>query len=238
MNQAPHPQKKGMTGNALKMIAIVAMAIDHIAAVLIETGSGQVLTHGWELYFTMRTIGRVAFPIFCYLLVEGFIHTKNRKKYGLRLLLFALISEIPFDLAFYNTWFYPEYQNVFFTLLIGLIVLCWYEKAAGDPLKQSLSIVIGCGASVFLQCDYNIIGIVMILIFYVFKEKKVIMFLFGGILSAIESISCFGAAALAMIPIYYYNGEKGKRNIKYFFYWFYPTHLTLLFLLKLLIAMK
>lgn len=238
MNQATHPLKKGMTGNTLKMIAIVTMLIDHIAAVLIENESGQVLTHWWGLNFTMRTIGRVAFPIFCYLLVEGFIHTKNRKKYGMRLFLFALISEIPFDLAFYGTWFYPKYQNVFFTLLIGLIVLCWYEKAAGDPLKQSLSIVIGCGASVFLQCDYNMIGIVMILIFYVFKEKKVMMFLFGGILAAIESISCLGAAALAMIPIYCYNGKRGKRDLKYFFYWFYPVHLILLFILKLLIVMK
>lgn len=238
MNPATHTLKKGITGNTLKMIAVVTMLIDHIAAVIIENKGGQVLTDLQGIDFIMRTIGRVAFPIFCYLLVQGFIHTKNRKKYGMRLFLFALISEIPFDLAFYGTWFYPKYQNVFFTLLIGLIVLYWYEQAAGDPLKQSLSIVIGCGASIFLQCDYNIIGIVLILILYVFREKKVMQFLFGGILAAIESISCLGAASLAFIPIYCYNGKRGEKDFKYFFYWFYPVHLTLLFLLKLLIATK
>ncbi|HWT26306.1 MAG TPA: TraX family protein, partial [Mobilitalea sp.] len=124
-----------MSTFALKMVAIIAMLIDHTAAVLVPQGS--------VYYIPMRCIGRLAFPIFCYLIVEGFNHTSNVKKYIIRLGLFALISEIPFDLAFYHEHFGSEfikdfqgaigskyfilhlisYQNVFFTLFLGLCLI-------------------------------------------------------------------------------------------------------------------
>jgi hypothetical protein len=240
---------KGISGNTLKMIAIVTMLMDHTGVAMIENG---ILTYedippAWEIFglqggsgwgmadLVLRTIGRVAFPIFCFLLVEGFFHTRDIKKYGARLFLFALISEIPFDLAIFGQWFYPGYQNVYFTLFIGLWVIYWYEKFVGDLFKQAVVFWAGCGAAVFLKCDYDIIGIAMILLFYVFNKNKKLQTVFAGILAAAQSLSCFGAAVLAFIPIRMYSGARGKRNLKYFFYCFYPVHLGLLYILRLVI---
>lgn len=246
MTESAISNKKGINGNTLKMIAIITMLIDHTGAVLIENGilkyQDPVLMQTimatpegarWSIFdFVLRTIGRIAFPIFCYLLVEGFLHTKNVRKYSIRLFAFALISEIPFDLAIFNNWFHPEYQNVFFTLFIGLWVLVWYQKAMGDPLKQFLAIAIGCGVSILLKSDYNIYGIVLILIIYVFRSNKRLQTIFSAIVAAIISLTCFGAGALSLIPIRFYNGTKGKSNWKYFFYWFYPLHLILLYFIR------
>ncbi|MDW2796996.1 TraX family protein [Clostridium boliviensis] len=250
MTESAVTRKKGITGNALKMIAIITMLIDHIGAVVIENGilkyQNPLLMQTilatpegarWSIIdFVLRTIGRIAFPIFCFLLVEGFLHTRDVKKYGIRLLVFALISEIPFDLAVFDSWFHPGYQNVFFTLLIGLWVLVWYQKAMGDPLRQFLAIGAGCGASILLKSDYNIYGIVLILIIYIFRDNKKLQAVFTGITSALISVSCFGAGALSLVPIHMYNGKKGERNLKYLFYWFYPLHLILLYILRLLIT--
>lgn len=235
MQETISPPREGITGYTLKIIAIVTMFIDHIGAVIIENGilKNQTMdqSHLWLIIdMVLRTIGRISFPIFCFLLVEGFLHTKDVKRYGARLLIFALISEIPFDLAMFGEWFHPEYQNVFFTLCLGLWVLSAYKKAYGDPLKQSFAIVAGCGASVFLKCDYNIIGIVMILMFYIFRENKKMQSIFVGAIAILESLTCFGAAVLALFPIRMYNGKRGEKSLKYFFYGFYPVHLLLLYL--------
>lgn len=249
MEESRSIRTKGITGNTLKMIAIVTMFIDHIGVAIIENGiiKYQQTNPAYEIFglqgesmwsmidLVLRTIGRVAFPIFCFLLVEGFFHTRNIKKYGARLFLFALISEIPFDLALFGKWFYPGYQNVYFTLFIGLCVLYWYEKVLGDPIRSTLVFLAGCGVALLLNCDYNVIGIAMILLFYVFYKNKKMQTIFAGILAAVESLGCFGAAILAFIPINMYNGARGKRNLKYFFYWFYPVHLILLYILRLVI---
>ena len=139
-------KKKGISGSTLKMIAIVTMLIDHIGAavlarLLMVNGLGELdqtntdaimqwLSANGALYGTytvMRMIGRVAFPIFCFLLVEGFLHTHDVKKYAMRLGLFALLSEIPFDLAFSSKILEFNYQNVFFTLFIGLLTMIAYR---------------------------------------------------------------------------------------------------------------
>ena len=130
-------EKRGFFGSDLKIIAIVAMFIDHLAAAFLqnvylhmlpsdiyastEASTAWFAAHpgvaAFEiLILLLRGIGRFGFPIFAFLLVEGFIHTSNVKKYALRLGIFALISEIPFNLAFANVFFYEKYQNVFFTL--------------------------------------------------------------------------------------------------------------------------
>lgn len=250
MQETTSPTREGFTGYTLKRIAVVTMFIDHIGAVLIENGIfknpnmdltqtfmgiTQVKLWGY-LDFALRVIGRISFPIFCFLLVQGFIHTRNVKRYSFRLLIFALVSEVPFDLAISGEWFHPEYQNVLFTLLIGLWVLTAYQKAFGDPLKQVLAIVVGCGASVLIKCDYNIIGIVLILIFYVYRDKPKLQSLLSGFVAALQSLYCLGAGALALFPIRNYNGERGKRSLDKLFYWFYPVHLLLLYLIYLLIV--
>lgn len=139
------PAKKGFTGSTIKLIAIIAMLIDHTAAVILErimmregymlVMSNTDLMPAWIAdhkllyisYISMRLIGRFGFPIFCFLLVEGFLHTHNRIKYALRLFVFALVSEIPFDFAFRGKWLYTGYQNVFFTLFLGLLAMCAFS---------------------------------------------------------------------------------------------------------------
>ena len=135
-------KKKGISGSTLKMIAIVTMLIDHIGAavlarLLMVNGLGELdqtnadaimqwLSANGALYWTytiMRMIGRVAFPIFCFLLVEGFLHTHDVKKYAMRLGLFALLSEIPFDLMYGGTWFYPVHQNLIWNSIIRMSFL-------------------------------------------------------------------------------------------------------------------
>ncbi|MDF2886393.1 MAG: hypothetical protein K0R23_778 [Lacrimispora sp.] len=242
--------RKGISGNTLKIIAVITMLIDHIGVAVIENGILKYQDPSlmqailatpegakWStIDFILRTIGRISFPIFCFLLVEGFLHTKDVKKYGIRLLAFALISEIPFDLAIFNSWFHPGYQNVFFTLFIGLWVLEWYQKAMGDPLWQLFAIGVGCGVSILLKSDYNIDGIALILVLYVFRDNKKLQTVLSGIMAALISLSCLGAGVFALLPIHMYNGKKGERNLKYLFYWFYPLHLILLYILRLLIT--
>jgi hypothetical protein len=146
-NAAPKAKWKGISGSTLKLIAIFTMLIDHTAATildnyLIKKGLYEI---DWNNYDTsqaffskygfiynldsfMRSVGRIAFPIFCFLLVEGMIHTRNKLKYTLRLALFAILSEIPFDLAFTGELFFWNYQSIYFTLLIGLLVMIGFER--------------------------------------------------------------------------------------------------------------
>lgn len=141
-------KKRGVPGSTLKLIAIFVMLIDHIAATILDQTlisrgfynmEPEALRNGTNMLIAlidqiMRMIGRIGFPLFCFLLVEGFVHTRNKQKYALRLGIFALVSEIPFDLAFHGEAFYFGYQNVFFTLLIGFLVM-WAFEFIGDKLK-------------------------------------------------------------------------------------------------------
>jgi hypothetical protein len=172
-------EKRGISGSTLKLIAIITMLIDHTAATILDRTlivrgmgnlSGDVQATQdflienatlFEINMIMRLIGRLAFPIFCFLLIEGFLHTRNIWKYAIRLGVFALLSEIPFDLAFHAKFFYFQYQNVFFTLLIGLLVMIGFktitDKARDKKWLPALGIVgaiaIGCATA------YTLLGI-------------------------------------------------------------------------------
>ena len=154
-------ERKGLSGSALKIIAIVTMLIDHIAATVII----RILKFGgyndglYQLYRVMRNIGRIAFPIFCFLLVEGFMHTRDREKYALRLGCFAAVSEIPFDLAFNGKVLEVGYQNVFFTLLLGLLTMMAYDAVMNQSrwsvwkrtALSTIAILAGMFAAEFLS---------------------------------------------------------------------------------------
>lgn len=137
------PKWKFLSGSAIKLIAMITMLIDHLAFYLLYdfefmntpfiTALGKEIT----LYYIFRTIGRMAFPLYCFLLSEGFAHTKNHKKYILNLFIFALLSEIPWNLAHTGTLFYDR-QNVFFTLLLGYLALYFIEKLKGHLVLQVL----------------------------------------------------------------------------------------------------
>ena len=182
-----------LDGTVLKLIACLSMFIDHLGAVCFSGMMG------------FRIIGRLAFPIYCFLLVEGAVHTRNMKKYILRMGIFALISEVPFDLAFYHRLVYTGHQNVFFTLGLGLLAIWFLEH----PIEQldipdvlyKLLVIIAAGLiAEFFNTDYGFTGIAVIY------------------------------AVLALIPILLYNGQRGRQTkvMQYGFYIFYPAHLLLI----------
>lgn len=239
----------GISGNTLKIIAVVSMCLDHIGASVIANGillsynetkleyalSTEAGQRWLQIYEVLRVLGRLAFPIFCFLLAEGFLHTKSLKKYRNHMLVFALISEIPFDLAVFHTWFYPGAQNVYFTFFIGLLVLTVLEKFEGNGTYQAFAVFAGCGAAVLLRTDYSAEGVLFISTVYLLRQKPRLQAGVFGALAALGSSAQYFAGALALIPVRLYNGERGRLKIKYFFYWFYPVHLLLCFLLVVIL---
>lgn len=229
----------GLTGTALKVIAIVTMLIDHIGGVVVEYGimrRGNGLLPGtgmtWlEADRILRMIGRISFPIFLFLLVEGFVYTRHRKEYGIRLFIFALLSEIPFDLAFYDQLIYVDYQNVMFTLLIAFLTLCAMERFGQNVILLAISALAGCGAAHYLKTDYGAYGVGSVIMLYVLRGTK-LQLAAGAVVAAIQSKLRYGAAGLAYVPLFFYNGKRGKFSLKYVFYFFYPVHLLLLYLLR------
>lgn len=225
-----------LSGSMLKLIAIVSMFIDHFAAVMMTGDHPVIYTPVFymfgkkqTLYMMMRYVGRIAFPIFCFLLVEGFLHTRDRKKYGINLLVFALISELPFDLAFDGV-FGLTGQNVFFTLFLGYLGMCVIERYRDERLKQAGLLLLLLGVSILFKADYGCIGFGLVIMFYLLRESR----LYQAVLCC-----CFmpydWITALSFIPIALYNGERGfikGKFAKYAFYAFYPVHLTALYLIK------
>ncbi len=229
-----------MSTFSLKILACITMLIDHITAAFVPVSS--VIGGGSDLSFYMigRLIGRIAFPIYCFLLVEGFYYTSSRRKYILRMFLFALISEIPFDMAFNGFpkerfQDYMSYQNVMFTLFLGLVLMYFYEDIKMRYLAQpvifnTLGVLLILGTSmtsVLLKSDYQYTGILFVLVFYLFRGKKA--WIAAGLAAVIVLFSnrfeIFALAAL--VPIFLYNKEPG-RKVKYLFYAFYPVHLLIL----------
>lgn len=230
-------KQNGLSGSTLKLIAVITMLIDHVAAaviarLLILGGTGNETLY--QIYFIMRDIGRIAFPIYCFLLVEGFEHTRDRKKYALRLGMFSLFSEIPFDLAFSSKILEFQSQNVFFTLFIGVLVMMAVRKIEEQPqwdatvrvVLLAISIIAGMGAAVLLQTDYDALGVLCIMVLYIFRKQKPLQIIAG----CLSFVWWEAWATLAFIPIAFYNGRRGWK-MKYFFYLFYPVHLLLLYLI-------
>ena len=214
-----------LDGTVLKLIACLSMFIDHLGAVCFSGMMG------------FRIIGRLAFPIYCFLLVEGAVHTRNMKKYILRMGIFALISEVPFDLAFYHRLVYTGHQNVFFTLGLGLLAIWFLEH----PIEQldipdvlyKLLVIIAAGLiAEFFNTDYGFTGIAVICIFYYLRGQPQLKYPIAAILlAAMGGVEVY--AVLALIPILLYNGQRGRqtKDMQYGFYIFYPTHLLLLAIL-------
>jgi hypothetical protein len=172
-------------------------------------------------------IGRLAFPIFAYVLVEGFIYTKNINKYLLRLGIFALVSEVPFDLAYSGKWFSLELQNIYFTLFMGLLMLVLIAKT-DKAWVQSVIGILTCVVAFLLKTDYDAVGILTIWLFFYFRgRKKASTILLAILMIAVNWLQ--GFATLAMIPISAHNHKRGPK-LKFFFYLFYPVHFLILVL--------
>ena len=215
--------------NQLKLIAMAFMLIDHFAYVMIERGVG-FYGSWYEIDCVMRSMGRISFPIFCFTIVEGFQKTRDAKEYLKRLVIFALISEIPFDLAFRGRLINLGYQNVFWTLAFGLGAMILYEDRLMPSWKRALGLI-GCFYIPYLiHTDYSIYGVLTIFLMYLLRKTPVKACMAGYIilllLSTTEKWAIFG-----FLLILLYNGERGKGN-KILYYIFYPAHLLLLILLK------
>lgn len=255
-NGEQKPHRWGLSGSTLKLIAVLTMLVDHTGAtVLARMLLTQHYVHTAEhvapimnyadynklyvIYAVMRSIGRIAFPIFCFLLVEGFHKTRNVKKYALRLGCFALLSEIPFDLAFNARVLEFSYQNVFFTLFLGLLTVMavdwafvkkkWAENRTVNRLigltLSAVFLVAGCLAAHFLKTDYAARGVLCIMALYATSKWKPVQMIVGA-LSFLWELP----APAAFLPMAFYNGKRGL-NLKYVFYAFYPVHLLLLYLI-------
>ncbi|MDR1800646.1 MAG: conjugal transfer protein TraX [Lachnospiraceae bacterium] len=210
----------GLTNYQLKWIAIITMVIDH---------TGYVLYPAYPIF---RYIGRLSFPIFCFLLVEGFYHTGNVKKYALRLGIFAILSEIPYDLAFHGKILeFGNGQNVFFTLLIGLLVLYVWERCRSLPVGIAAATAGMCLAAL-IKCDYSYTGVFLIWLIAFKRDQKPFMLFLAGIWNFLFYGKVQYWGAFACIPIALYNGKRG-RKMKYFFYIFYPVHLLILHFISL-----
>ncbi len=228
-----------LSSNLLKIIAMAAMVIDHASVIFIGPE-----TNVW------RYIGRIAFPIFAFMIAEGAVHTKNKFLYAARLLAFAVISEVPFDMAFNGTYLEFSKQNVFFTLFLGLIaVYCldFFRKKGLGALGIVTTIICALSAF-FLSSDYGFTGVIVITLMYMFSTVKTgvryLGFAIAGLMTSIVYVFplSFGFipsqvyAALCFIPLAFYNGKRGRKMNRYFFYAFYPVHIIILYFIKMFIA--
>ena len=236
-----------VTSFVLHILAMICMLCDHLWGTVIPGNE-------W-----LTCIGRIAFPIFAFLTVEGYFHTSNLKKYLFRMLLFAFLSEIPFNLALGSRIFYPLHQNVLWSFLISLCLIHWNEKArfSGKLWKRILVLVatlcIATVAGIVTFVDYYHAGILMVLAFYYFRGSNWVSGLLQFVALAyinweilgglVYTFTLFGNAVvfpqqgfamLALIPIWLYKGEQGPYNrcIRWLYYSFYPVHLLILGILK------
>lgn len=265
------------SGAVLKNLAYMTMLTDHFFAVvfmkMIQRHSLAGYDTNWmnTCYSVGRAIGRISFILFCYLAVESFMHTRSRRNYLLRLGAFALVSEIPFDLAFSDKMIDPRSQNVFFTLFIGIFVLTVWEwagksihmlkKCRNDKdVNWHICVIVfkmirigivpaGGAAAYYLSTDYKYMGVFLIFVFYLFYENGIVakmaaaafVMLFGtwsvNCLRYLDSYSVtylfrFSMREMyglfAFIPIFLYDGSKGRQLPKVVCYGFYPVHLLLL----------
>jgi len=226
--------KKGISSDLLKWIAIITMFIDHIGAAVVEKTNIILLPYGKVLDYSLRFIGRLAFPIFCFLLIEGFYYTRSRKKYLCNLLLFAIVSELPFEISFLGEIVFG-FRNVYWTLAIGMAVLLALEKIREKELQNQgawviLSVAVGAVLAEVLHTDYGAVGVFLIFILYKLQKDRKEQCIVGAVTMAYEI-----TAPIAFWLIYKYNGVRRQKKLKYFFYAFYPLHLLLLYWVRTLI---
>lgn len=207
-------QGKGLSGSALKMVALVSMTLDHIAYYLMDSGIA---------YDAMRTVGRMAFPIFAFLLVEGYVHTRSVRKYALKLFVFALVSDIPWWLLNHDNT-----HNVFFTLLLGLVAMEGMKKIDNKPLLWCVLMTAVCGVATWLHVDYEYSGILLICAFYIFRANDLTKSLLATLF-----MYQYGVIGLwlGLAVLHCYNGERGfikGQYVKYLFYIYYPLHLSMI----------
>lgn len=221
-----------MNGFVIKLIACFSMILDHVKYAIPQTDC-----------FITEYLGRMSYPLFAFLITEGYIHTNNLKTYYKRLFIFAIISQIPFMLfrTLVGHW---KMLNIMFTLLLGLFSITVYDKVKKEYISFPICIAVILLGEI-INVDYGWFGVAIILMFYIFRKNKcyklisyillVIAYFYFSSIVIINKyvIILFISCLLPIIPILLYNGKQGKK-IKYFFYWFYPVHMIILYELSFL----
>ena len=257
---------RGISAAVLKNVALITMTIDHITAIVFKAylyGTGVSQLYSNDLYVLGRVIGRIAFVLYAFMLAEGAVKTRNKVKYAARLLALALISVVPHSFADAQKWIDLSDLNIFFLLFLGLLTIYAYEwlkvhipQKAGSVILRILAIAAAGYLSLICNFEYGMMGILLIMVFYIFRDHFPRMALFtvlvmsvgymanvilknnaviwfarhnANLLNAIlntDKIQIFGLLALPFI--YFYNGKKGRQLPKAFYYFYYPVHLGIL----------
>ena len=225
----------------LKIIACVMMLIDHVGYGILHN---YMAVHGMDIapdvytninkvYTVLRGIGRLAFPIFTFFLVEGFFRTKNIRKYALRLAVFAIISEVPFDLGLYGKPFYRDHQNIMISFFLALLMLAFIRFLEKNTLglsrpvvylAQICAVISFADAAYLIHADYSWKCMLLAAVLYFTKDSGAFHLLAGAASTCWEKF-----APLSFVLLYFYDPDK-KPRFKYSFYIFYPAHLLIIYL--------
>lgn len=210
-----------ITSFDLRVIAMITMIIDHI---------GTVFFPGIAIY---KIIGRISFPIFAFLIVEGSVHTSDIRAYMNRLLCFALISEVPFNLAFRRSFISFGSANVLFTLYAGLLIIDLIKRYHESNITWLKLFLIALCIQ-FIGGDYLIFGILTVIIFYTYRGKFYKICIALALLFTILMGGLQTYGLLALVILYFYNGREG-RKVGRVFYLVYPLHLILIYIIYILV---
>ena len=220
-----------LDGTMLKIIAMVSMVFDHV---------GDLFLPG---VMWLRMIGRLAMPLFSFCIAEGYAHTRDKKRYLLRMGIFALISEVPFDLAFEGKVGFGH-QNIMLTFFLSIAALMLYDLIAGEGQRKVWRIALGtlavaatAGLALLLKADYTVFAVIAVFLFYVLRNWHPLVRSGVGVgfLALTRTMGYYCTTGFSLIPLLLYNGKRG-RGLKWLFYAFYPGHLLLLYLIKRLPA--
>ena len=220
-----------LDGTMLKIIAMVSMVFDHV-------GDNFFSDAIW-----MRVIGRIAMPVFAFCVAEGYEHTHDRIKYLRRLLLFGVISEIPFDLVTAGKIAAFGHQNIMFSFswaILGLMcldrVLTKADRKWKKTLFTALAVLVFCAGAIMLRLDYSMLSVLLIFTYHLMQDKEVWIrnTAAAAVCALVNNVGIYVFALLGFIPVYFYNGKRGK-GIKWLFYVFYPGHLLLIWALRALL---
>lgn len=252
-------KNNSISSAVLKNIAYVTMFIDHFFAIVykayinVHTSQGVNMDEANDIYSIGIAVGRIAFVLFAFMAAEGFKYTSSRRNYLFRLGLFAFLSEIPFDLAFYGKIFYLNNQNVYFTLYLGVLALYLIDKFQGEIFMQINCLLLCCMAAALLRTDYMFMGVLLIVVFYLCRSSFWHQFIVGSVtiyfgIVMVYVVRYWGRgysirrfidkgfdelyALFAFYFIYFYSGKKGRQLPKACYYLFYPLHLLLIYGIK------
>ncbi len=225
---------KILSGSALKVIAVLSMLCDHTAKYILAA-----YDFAWQTWFTFggldvnltyvmtSVLGRIAFPLFAFLAVEGYMHTRNFRKYSLNLLIFAIITVIPWQLLHGSPATFED-SNVLFTLFLGVTAIFAIDRIRG--WKAFAITALSMFLAWICRVDYGILGVTMIILLYALRGSREFQSL--GFVGCLFRGKATAGVPLAAIPVLMYNGErgfiKGKAG-KYIFYSIYPLHLLLIY---------